>query len=378
MNKTEPKKLLKNTLSCAIATTLMGSSAIVFAQEKAAPGANNQPLASSPYGNTPPANTNVDINYSTGVNNINGNKTVNIPSDLQDPTLALEQSMGTPVQPPMGLPQENMGGGGGPSLIRNGGQIDPVEASIGILNAPQERIRELNRELYKKGRILNEGPVTAPKARSDVIVAHVSPGSTSPVIRLFKNRTSTLLLTDITGQPWPIVNYDGLSEEDFIVKRLDNPAPEGYVLSVTPRGSFVSGNLVLVLKGLVSPLNIEFVSAQKEVDVTTEVRVQAKGPNTQYTSIGLPSSIDTALLSVLQGVAPTGAKELKVSTNAVQAWLAKDGSMYVRTRYKIMSPAFDNVTSSPDGTYAYKMIPVPVVLFKVADGRFGEFGVEGF
>jgi hypothetical protein len=52
--------------------------------------------------------------------------------------------------------------------------------------------------------------------------------------------------------------------------------------------------------------------------------------------------------------------------------------MYVRTRYKIMSPAFDHVTSSPDGTYAYKMIPVPVVLFKVADGRFGEFSVDGF
>jgi hypothetical protein len=43
-----------------------------------------------------------------------------------------------------------------------------------------------------------------------------------------------------------------------------------------------------------------------------------------------------------------------------------------------MSPAFDNVTQSPDGTFAYKMIPVSVVLFKVEDGRFGEFTVDGF
>ena len=94
-------------------------------------------------------------------------------------------------------------------------------------------------------------------------------------------------------------------------------------------------------------------------------------------SIGMPSSMDSALLSILQGVAPSSSKPLTTSTNAVQAWLARDGSMYVRTRYKVMAPAFENVTSSPDGTYAYKMVPVPSVLYKTDDGRFGEFVVEG-
>lgn len=42
----------------------------------------------------------------------------------------------------------------------------------------------------------------APKATNGLIVASVSPGSTSPVIRLYKNRTSTLLITDMSGQPW--------------------------------------------------------------------------------------------------------------------------------------------------------------------------------
>lgn len=383
MKNNKPKSFMKNTLSYAVTTAFLGASAVAIAQPATPSMENSQPIASNPYGTVPPSNSNVEINYG-GVNNINGQKKVTVPANLPDPTLAQQQSMGVPSQPPTGLPVDTGNSGMSSGVVDSGfkrgagGQIDPVEASIDILNAPQDRIRELNRELYKKGRVLNEGPVTSPKAKSDVIVAHVSPGSTSPVIRLFKNRTSTLLITDMTGQPWPIINYDGLSEEDFTVKRLDNPAPDGYVLSITPKGSFVAGNLVLILKGLPTPLNIEFVSAQKEVDVSTEIRVQAKGPNTQYTSISLPSSVDTALLSVLQGVAPSGAKELKVSTNAVQAWLARDGSMYVRTRYKIMSPAFDNVTSSPDGTYAYKMIPVPVVLFKVADGRFGEFSVEGF
>jgi len=335
---------------------------------------NQQQIASNPFGSIPPsASTQTTINYG-GINNINGQVKVTTQQNFPDPLTAQQQAIATPAQPPIGLPQEE----NYLSNIRRGGNADPIEYSIGILNASENRIRELNRELYKKSRILNEGPVSAPKPVNSVIVTNVSPGSNSPVIRLFKNRTSTLIITDMTGQPWPILNYDGLSDEDFTVKRLDNPSPEGYVLSVTPKGAFVSGNLVLILKGLPTPLNIEFVSAQKEVDVTTEIRVQARGPNTQFTSIKLPPSIDTALLSVLQGVAPPDAKPLKVSTNAVQAWLAKDGSMYVRTRYKIMSPAFDNVTTSPDGTYAYKMVPVPIVLFKVDDGRFGEFSVDGF
>jgi intracellular multiplication protein IcmK len=375
MRKNEQKRFLKNALSCALATTFLGVSVNALAQQ-ATPSpvekvGQNQPPATNPFGAVPSSNNN-EINYG-GVNNINGHKKPNI----VDPAMAQQQSMGTPSTPPSGLPG-GYSAAAAPTVQRNVNLDDPTEKTLGILNVAEDRIREINRELYKKSRVMNEGPVTAPKAVSGVITTHVSPGSTSPVVRLFKNRTSTLIITDMTGQPWPILNFDGLSDEDFTVKRLDNPSPDGYVLSITPKGAFVAGNLALVLKGLPTPLNIEFVSAQKEVDVSTELRVQAKGPNTQFTSIGLPTSLDTSLLSVLQGVAPTSAKELKVSSNAVQAWLAKDGSMYVRTRYKIMSPAFDNVTQSPDGTFAYKMIPVSVVLFKVEDGRFGEFTVDGF
>jgi intracellular multiplication protein IcmK len=386
MNKNEQKRFLKNAISCALATAFLGTSVNVFAQQAkpsvpspADMAQKTQPVASNPFGAVPPTDS-AGINYGTGVNNINGQKKVNVPANLVDPALAQQQMMGAPTMPPSGLPAGASFGApvDNSPAIRRGDGNDAAERSLNVINSSDERIRELNREFYKKSRVINEGPVTAPKANNGVITAHVSPGSTSPVVRLFKNRTSTIVITDMSGQPWPIANYDGLSDEDFTVKRLDNPAPDGYVLSITPKGAFVSGNLVLSLKGLVTPLNIEFVSAQKDVDVSTEIRVQAKGPNTQFTNIGLPTSVDTALLSVLQGVAPVGAKELKVSSNAVQAWLAKDGSMYVRTRYKIMSPAFDNVTSSPDGTYAYKMIPVAVVLFKVEDGRFGEFTVDGF
>lgn len=335
--------------------------------------------AANPYGSIQQQGA-TGINYDSQAGNINGRQ-INVPTSVSaqvanpngvpNPAQAAAQ-MGVPNVPPTGLPQDS----GQDQSFKNRGQIDPVEATINILNTPSSRIREANRDLYEKSRVMNETPVNPPKSINGVVTASIAPGAVSPVVRLFRNRTTAIIFTDLTGQPWPVVNYDGLSSEDFTVKRLDNP--EGYVLSITPKGAFVNGNLAVILKGLPSPISVEFVSGQKVVDAKTEIRVQAKGPNTQFTSIGMPDGIDSSLLSVLQGVPPQGAKELRVSSPAVQAWVAKDGKMYVRTRYKVMSPAFENVTSSPDGTFAYKMVPVPVVLYKAAEGRFGEFNISGF
>lgn len=372
----------------AILVLVTAMTQVSFAQTNSSlsTGKSVEPMgtATNPSGTVKATNVVPSISYTPEANNINGEKRIVIPdslsasansnqpmSSMPNPAQA-QQLSGIPMQAPVGLPQEAQ------YQQRPQGEINPIEATLNILNTPNSRIRGLNKDLYQKGRVINEGPTVAPKSVNGFVTAYLAPGSTSPVVRVSKNRTTTIVMTDMAGQPWPILNYDGLSEDDFVVKRLDRPGPDGFVLSITPRGAFVSGNLVLVLKDLNSTISIDFVPAQKEVDSRSEIRVQAKGPNTQLSSIGLPNGLDTSLLSILQGVAPAGAKELKASTAAVQAWSSRDGSMYIRTRYKIMSPAFENVTSSPDGTYAYKMVSVPVVLYKADEGRIGEFSIEGF
>lgn len=256
-------------------------------------------------------------------------------------------------------------------------QLNPLEKTMNILNSDSERIRDINRQLYEKGRVLNSSPVDQPEPANSMLVANLSPGSTAPVIRLSRGRTSAIAITDSAGNPWPIVNLDGLPEQDFSVKRLDAPAPEGSVISVTPLGQFVSGNLVMVLKGLSTPVVLEFVSAQPKVDVKSEIRVQALGPNASVQSIRLPRSADNSLLSVLQGVPPEGATVLDVNSNAVQAWLS-NGYMFVRTRYRISSPAPLEIQSSLDGTFAYKMYPTPEVAYSIGVGKRGSFFVSGF
>lgn len=336
-----------------------------------------------------------DIEYGSGINNVDGKVKPRIPQSVtvvpagsvnnpapqgQSVPLpgAAQQQVSVPSQAPAGLPDAAQAESQVQIQYGPPKGNDPMGTMFGILNAPEDRIREINREIYNKGRVLNEEAYNNPRSVSGFVTAHLSPGSTSPVIRVARNRTTTIVVTDMAGQPWPIVNFDGLPVQDFDVKRLDRPAPDGFMLSITPKGQFASGNLVLVLKDLNSTMSIDFVPAQKEFDARSEVRIQAKGPNTQLLAAGLPESLDTSLLSVLQGVAPSGTKELKTSSTAVQAWLTGSGDMYVRTRYRVMSPAFTQVTSSPDGTFAYKMVAVPVVYYKTQDGKDGEFSVEGF
>ncbi len=336
------------------------------------PGQNAKPAQAVPQANPFGAvqaapqlqNNQQGVNYG-GQNNLN----------------AQTQLQAQPAQLPSGLPadyQQQL-----QMMNPNVQQMNPnmdkeVVPVMNLLNTDDKKIKQVKKDIYNKGRVLNEEPIGDPNSVNDTIVVNLDPKAVPPVIRLWKNRTTTLTLTDMTGQSWPIVNYDGLSEEDFIVKRLDNPAPDGYVLSITPRGQHVRGNLQLLLKGLPKPINLQFVSGQKKVDGATEVRVNARGPNTQMTAIALPQGIDSELLNVLQGVGPGGTKALSTSSNGFQAWLSRDGqSLYVRTRYKIMGPAFENFSSSPEGIHAYKLPATPVITYKTDNGKFGEVTVNG-
>ena len=66
------------------------------------------------------------------------------------------------------------------------------------------------------------------------------------------------------------------------------------------------------------------------------------------------SAMDGSLNSTLYGVAPKDSKKLKTSSDAVTAWQTKDGKVVLRTKYKLLSPAYESVVRSPDGTFVYK------------------------
>ena len=251
--------------------------------------------------------------------------------------------------------------------------FNEVLESALVLNPGQ--IREVRKQANTRMRAAQELPQTPPKQVTSLITASPSPGSTSPVLRLYPGYASSVMVTDSTGAPWPIENYTIGHKDNFEVKRLDGV--NGSILSVVPLQYYANSNLVLVLKGLASPITISFIAGQKEVDLRADVRVQAKGPNAQLSVGGLPQSTNTQLLSVLEGVPPAEAKQLKVSVPEAQAWMGKNGRLYLRTSLPVISPSWLGSVRSSDGASAYEMMPSTSLLV-MKDGQIKQVGVEGW
>jgi intracellular multiplication protein IcmK len=243
------------------------------------------------------------------------------------------------------------------------------------LGLTPQQIRELRRQQNLRQRAASELPVTPPKQILGSVSASPAPGSTPPVIRLFSGYASALTFVDSTGSLWPIENYAVGHDKMFDVKRMDSE--RGSILSVVPMGTYAQSNLIVYLRGLSSPIILSFVTGQKEVDLRTDVRVQGLGPNAQVAVGGLPASTNPALYTILEGVPPSDAKELKLSGGEGRAWLSKSGRMYLRTPMKVISPTWIGSARSADGMSAYEMMPANSIRI-LRNGQIETVGLEGW
>ena len=295
---------------------------------------------------------------------------------------AFGQNYPAPAAPSIGAPQglPPLPGAGAPGsnveVIQDpapGPNFKEVLDNTLILSPGQ--IREVRKQANTRMRAAQELPQTPPKRVNTLISASPAPGSTSPVLRLFPGYATSLVISDATGAPWPIDNYSVGHKDNFEVRRLDGS--NGSVLSIVPLQYYATSNMIVQLRGLATPITIEFIAGQKEVDFRADLRVQSRGPNAQLSVGGLPQTTNTQLLSVLEGVAPEGSKELRVNSAMAQAWMGKNGRLYLRTSLPVISPSWIGSVRSSDGTSAYEMMPSTSLLV-LKDGQIQQVGVEGW
>ena len=114
------------------------------------------------------------------------------------------------------------------------------------------------------------------------------------------------------------------------------------------------------------------LAGQGAVDYRVDLRVPGIGPNAAYTKQYLPGASDPVLLDVLNGVPPKGATTLRVlGDSSCQAWLL-DNKLYLRTQLTIISPAWQSIMTSADGTHAYELQPTSEILV-LRKGKDAEF-----
>lgn len=330
----------------------------------------NVPVANQPVNNAAPVQ---QVQYSQFPSNQYGYPNTDLSRNGN--VNAANNNIPAPNVAPNSLPMDT-----GPNMqtLRGVENLSPTQAAYYIVNSDPSRIRELKKDMYDRTKVLNEPAYPLAKPVTTSLVVDMSPGSAPPSIRLSKNMPSSIVLTDATGSPWPISNYQVGPADAFDVKRMDKSATDGgSILSITPQSDNAVGSLVLYLQGTNTTISLQLIAGQKVYDSRADVRVQGSGPNARYNSASLPASIDNRLLSFLSDVPAAGSKQLVVSSGLLKAWMTRDNKMFIKSTYPLMAPAFENVTRSSDGSYAYKLNPVPVVSIKMQD-RFVEVGISGF
>lgn len=221
--------------------------------------------------------------------------------------------------------------------------------------AQMQRLKE--QELTKQR--LQSTPYTHvanPVVRS--ISPDLSPGVAPPVIRVSKNILTSVVFTDLDGNPWNIEKvmlnrnqFDdtaGAPEED---KRTN-------ILTLEPNQAIEYGNVTVQLKGKTLPVIFLLTSGQPEVDVRLDVRMKGANPNapqdfSPHAGLSASTDIDDAALAFLDGTIPAEAEMLLSNDSAVRAW-SFGGATYVKTSLDVLYPAYHSRATSPDGVNIYR------------------------
>jgi len=237
--------------------------------------------------------------------------------------------------------------------------------------SPQQIMRL--RQLFNQSQAAS---VTTPGVPPRPVIAsryiNLAPGSTPMVVRLAQGYVSTMAFLDSTGQPWPIESYNIGDPQAFNIQ-WDK---KGNLLMVQAVTLYNTGNLVIQLRDLNTPIMLTLVSGQKAVDYRLDLRVPGAGPHAKpVLGRSLPAQVSQELLEVLNGIPPVNSTQLQISGGLAKAWLVED-RLYVRTRLTILSPAWLSTLSSPDGMRAYEFHKTPLLL-GTANGQPVQLKVQG-
>jgi intracellular multiplication protein IcmK len=231
---------------------------------------------------------------------------------------------------------------------------------------------------------------------SRMISVTFAPGQATSIIQTVRGYPTAISFFDATGQPWPIgwntnsnaanvaggtncnasqsaSGGNGSPAVDAVGFYVCVPAKGSNTIEITPMSLVPRGGLVVNLQNGPKPLSFLMIAGRNRYDADMSVHVSDRGPNAKVmvdTRPGAPVTGAPYLNAMLAGVAPADAVPLDVSgvsPDDVLAWRL-GGETYIRTRFTLMSPAWDASESGEGGTTIYAIPSTPVVLLS-ADSR---------
>lgn len=187
-----------------------------------------------------------------------------------------------------------------------------------------------------------------------------------PIIKLGHTFTTTLVFTDVAGNPWTVDSLTDISNSDVV--SVSKKAP--HILSIRPLKRAGKTNLPVKLKGHQRPITFLFDISDKEVYFNVDVQAndlgdhvgsqQIRAVNSYAKGEGVAPklSIEPDKEIMLQLLTPPGYQDMRlfdefrqpVDARDFVAW-RKDGKLYLLTPHDSYTPDPIDVTSAPDGVH---------------------------
>jgi len=210
-----------------------------------------------------------------------------------------------------------------------------------------------------------QGMIAEPRSRRIVFRPEVPQAGRKPeVIEMWQGTLSTLVFTDMNGNPWNVkavsldcsIFDDGRSCDGNDGGGKGGASDPTNMVSLRAATPYSYGNIVVRLDGLATPVIFVLRTGKSKVtDMELSVQVEGRNPSAppQVVSMqGLPG-FDERMGDFLSGLPPEGATRMKVAGASAEAWMF-NGAMYVRTRVSLLSPAFTDRVGSAEGVVVYK------------------------
>lgn len=223
------------------------------------------------------------------------------------------------------------------------------------------------REAINANRRAAEAPLSPAQPRIETINARIGVGS-PPSVAVQSGYVSTVNIVDAYGRPWPIVRYSVGNPKAFTVSVAGNSA------AISDMQPYAQSDLALYLKGESVPLMVALLPGTEGtagggiVDYAVRLRINASEPGIPAPAGGMmgDANYTNTLLSMVQGVAPAGAKTLHVlgDPSRVTAWSwegPRGKRLLLRAPGTVIAPAWIATMQGPAGIQAWVMPDVKVV-----------------
>ena len=215
---------------------------------------------------------------------------------------------------------------------------------------------------YEKSKQLPAGD-TPLEGVSHMLNVNLKPGAPMTLINMAYNNITAFKFIDINGHGWPVTKISVGNTNAF---SINNGGSAGILIG-TSKKRFATTSMFVMFKGLEVPVMFKLVSGANNTtyDSLDYIKIPLPIPGSSVGS-GLLTESPSYLNSILQDIAPKGAKLLKTNSNMVKVW--RYGNKYLlTTRATLLSPSFKATTSSSvlsgsNKYHAYEIKPTPVII----------------